>query len=143
MSRIIRVEAAQSGPVLRQESRADVVERLIGQMQKAQADGCQLVVFTECALTAFFPHWWIESEDELDGWFEREMPNEATRPLFDEAARLGIGFYLGFAELVVEDRTKDPNRHHWASLALRQAAASSADSNVLLVPMHELPVPFR
>ena len=102
MSRVIRIGAAQSGPVSRRESRADAVERLIAQLRQAHADGCQLVVFTECALTAFFPHWWIEDEDELERWFEREMPNEATRPLFDEAARSGIGFHLGFAELVVE-----------------------------------------
>ena len=25
-------------------------------------------------------------------WFEREMPNAATRPLFEEAAKLDIGF---------------------------------------------------
>ena len=34
--------------------------------------------------------------------FEREMPNAATQPLFDCARELGIGFYLGFAELAVE-----------------------------------------
>lgn len=106
LSRIIRIGAAQSGPITRQESRGDAVERLIVQMRNAHAQGCQLVVFTECALTAFFPHWWIDDEDELDAWFEREMPNAATQPLFDEAARLGIGFYLGFAELVVEDGVK-------------------------------------
>ncbi len=83
------------------------------QMRNAHAQGCQLVVFTECALTAFFPHWWIADEHELDAWFEREMPNAATQPLFDEAARLGIGFYLGFGELAVEDGSK---RHFNASV---------------------------
>ncbi len=113
MSRIIRIGAAQSGPITRQESRSDAVERLILQMCNAHAQGCQLVVFTECALTAFFPHWWIDDEDELDAWFERDMPNPATQPLFDEAARLGIGFYLGFAELTVEDGSQ---RHFNASV---------------------------
>ena len=28
--------------------------------------GCDLIVYPEAALTAFFPHWWIEDEDELD-----------------------------------------------------------------------------
>ena len=28
------------------------------------------------------------------------MPNEATAPLFETAARLGIGFYLGYCELI-------------------------------------------
>ncbi|MDP6358212.1 MAG: N-carbamoyl-D-amino-acid hydrolase, partial [Planctomycetota bacterium] len=92
MTRVITVGAAQSGPIHRRESRADAVERLLVMMRQAHAKGCDLVVFTECALTAFFPHWYIESQDELDGWFEREMPNDAAQPLFDEAARLGIGF---------------------------------------------------
>ena len=30
------------------------------------------------------------------------MPSPATQPLFDEARRLGIGFHLGYAELVEE-----------------------------------------
>jgi predicted amidohydrolase len=50
-------------------------------------------------LTAFFPHWWIEDEAELDSWFEREMPNAATRPLFEAARRLRVGFKLGYCEL--------------------------------------------
>ena len=34
------------------------------------------------------------------------MPNAATRPLFEAAADLGIGFYLGHAELAVESGQK-------------------------------------
>ena len=34
------------------------------------------------------------------------MPSAATMPLFDEAKRLGIGFNLGYAELVVEGGVK-------------------------------------
>lgn len=106
MARIVTVGAAQSGPVSRSESRSDVVERLIEQMREAHRQGCDLVVFTEVALTAFFPHWWIEDEKELDSWFERELPGPETQPLFDEAARLKIGFYLGYAELTIEDGRK-------------------------------------
>ena len=64
------------------------------------------VVQVEVALTAFFGHWWIEDEAELDAWYEREMPGPATQPLFEEAARLGIGFYLGYAELAFEGGVK-------------------------------------
>jgi predicted amidohydrolase len=106
MPRFLSIAAAQSGPVSRQTSRSDVVDRLVEQMREARARGCELIVFTECALTAFFPHWWIEDEAELDAWFETEMPGPATRALFDEAVRLGIGFYLGYAELVVEAGVK-------------------------------------
>ena len=106
MARILTVGAAQSGPISRQESRSEVVERLLIQMREAHRQGCQLVVFTECALSAFFAHWWIEDETELDAWFESEMPNRDTQPLFNEAARLKIGFCLGYAELVWIDGRK-------------------------------------
>lgn len=106
MARILTVGAAQSGPVSRQETRAAVVERLLLQMRHARERGCDLVVFTECALTAFFPHWYMEDENEIDAYFEREMPSDDTRPLFEEAARLNIGFYLGFAELALVEGRK-------------------------------------
>lgn len=106
MSRYLTIAAAQSGPVSRAATRADVIAGLIEQMRAAKARGCDLIVYTECALTAFFPHWWIEDEAELDGWFEREMPGAETRALFEEAARLGIGFYLGYAELAFEHGRK-------------------------------------
>src|SRR5829696_8555645 len=102
MPRPLWIAAAQSGPVSRQTSRGEVVGRLLEQMREARARGCDLIVFTECALTGFFPHWWIEDEAELDAWFEREMPGPATQALFNEARRLNIGFYLGYAELSVE-----------------------------------------
>jgi len=103
VTRTITVAAAQSGPVERSTDRAETVERLIAQMRAAHGAGCDLIVFTECALTAFFPHWWIDDERELDRWFEREMPGPDTQPLFDEARRLGIGFSLGYAELATVD----------------------------------------
>jgi len=45
----------------------------------------------------------LEDQAEVDTFFEREMPGPQTRPLFEEAARLGLGFYLGYAEICVED----------------------------------------
>ena len=110
MARTITIGAAQFGPVPRNQSRAQVVERLLELMRQAHRRGCDVVVFTEIALTAFFPHWYIEDEEELDGYFEREMPSRATKPLFEEAQRLGIGFHLGYAELVEEaDRKRRYN----------------------------------
>jgi len=106
MTRTLTIGAAQSGPISRSQTRADVVERLIGHMREAHRCGCELVVFTECALTAFFPHWWIDDERELDTWYEREMPGPETQSLFDEAVRLGIGFHLGYAELAIENGRK-------------------------------------
>jgi N-carbamoyl-D-amino-acid hydrolase len=103
MSRIVTVGAAQLGPIARTASRAQAVERLIALLRQAATHGCDLVVFPECALTAFFPHWYYDHQDDIDAYFEREMPNAATQPLFDCARELGIGFYLGFAELAVEN----------------------------------------
>ncbi len=106
MPRTITIGAAQSGPVSRSETRAEVVERLLEQMREARRRDCDLVVFTECALTAFFAHWWIDDEHELEAWFEKEMPGPETKPLFDEAQRLQIGFHLGYAELATESGRK-------------------------------------
>jgi predicted amidohydrolase len=75
-------------------------------MQQAHAMGCDLVVFPELALTTFFPRWLMEREEEIDAFFESEMPSSHTRPLFEQAARLGVGFYLGYAELTVEGGRK-------------------------------------
>lgn len=99
MLRPITIAAAQLGPIQRSESRAQVVERLIDLLRQAKQLGGELVVFPECALTPFFPHWWIESQAEIDAYFERTLPGPETQHLFDEAARLSIGFCLGYAEL--------------------------------------------
>jgi predicted amidohydrolase len=102
MARLITVGAAQLGPIARQESRGLVVKRLLDLLGQAQGRGCDLVVFPELALTTFFPRWWMADQAEIDAFFEREMPGPETRPLFDEAARLGIAFCLGYAELIRE-----------------------------------------
>ncbi|MAV35367.1 MAG: N-carbamoyl-D-amino-acid hydrolase [Planctomycetaceae bacterium] len=102
MPRYLTVGAAQSGPIPLHASRRDAVARLIHLLREAAERGCDLVVFTECALTPFFPHWYLSDSQQLDSYFETEMPSDETRPLFDEAARLGIGFHLGFAELAHE-----------------------------------------
>lgn len=84
-----------------------MVKRLLDLLHQAKSHGCDLLVFPELALTTFFPRWWMEDQPEIDAFFEREMPGPETRPLFDEARRLGIGFYLGYAELVAEgDRVR-------------------------------------
>jgi predicted amidohydrolase len=64
--------------------------------------GARFVVFPELALTTFFPRWWMTDQAEIDAFFEREMPGPETRPLFDLARDLEVGFYLGYAELAVE-----------------------------------------
>lgn len=102
MSRIVTVGAAQLGPIAQTETRHQVVTRLLSLMQRAKRHGCDLVVFPELALTTFFPRWYFEKQEEIDSFFERSMPGRETQPLFDLARALGMGFYLGYAELVVE-----------------------------------------
>ncbi len=102
MPRVITVGAAQLGPIQRAESRDQVVSRMLALLEKAAARGCDLVVYPELALTTFFPRWYMEDQDEVDTWFEREMPGEATQPLFDAAAKLGIAFHLGYGEMIEE-----------------------------------------
>ena len=102
MPRVITVGAAQLGPIQRADARPQVVKRLLDLLHQAKAHGCDLVVFPELALTTFFPRWWMEDQAEIDAFFERAMPSPETLPLFDGARRLGIGFYLGYAELVTE-----------------------------------------
>ena len=99
MARKLMIGAAQLGPIQRDDSRQVVVRRLIELLHKAHARGCELVVYPEMALTTFFPRWHMTDQAEIDAFFERGMPNAATRPLFEEARQLGIGFYLGYAEL--------------------------------------------
>ena len=99
MARIVTVGAAQLGPIQRADSRQAVVARLIELMREAHGKGARLVVFPELALTTFFPRWYMADQAEVDAYFETEMPGPATRPLFEEAAKLGVGFYLGYAEL--------------------------------------------
>ena len=102
MARALTVGAAQLGPIARSESRGEVVKRLLALLGQAHARGCDLIVYPELALTTFFPRWWMEDQGEIDAFFEREMPGPETRPLFDEAQRLGIGVCLGYAELTQE-----------------------------------------
>ncbi|MFK7966824.1 MAG: N-carbamoyl-D-amino-acid hydrolase [Burkholderiaceae bacterium] len=101
-ARIVTVGAAQLGPIARDESRASIIDRLIALLRQAHQHGCELVVFPELALTTFFPRWYFESQDEIDQFFEPEMPGPSTQALFDVAAELGVGFYLGYAELAQE-----------------------------------------
>src|SRR5687768_15557112 len=97
MTRLLTVAAAQLGPVQRDHTRKDVVERLIELLTDAHRHGVELVVYPELALTTFFPRWFVNDITEADHWYEASMPNADTQPLFDEAKRLGIGFCLGYA----------------------------------------------
>ncbi len=97
--RVVRVAAAQLGPVQRGDDRASVVRRLCTMLEEAAMRRAHLVVFPELALTTFFPRWYVADLREADHWYETSMPSAATQPLFDRARELGVGFSLGYAEL--------------------------------------------
>ena len=97
--RNLNVAAAQLGPIQRTDDRKSVVSRLIDLLREAHGKKAELVVFPELALTTFFPRWFVNDITEANHWYETEMPSAITRPLFDEAKKLGVGFCLGYAEL--------------------------------------------
>ncbi len=97
--RNVTVGAAQLGPIQKADSRQAVVARMIVLLEEAAEKGCDFVVFPELALTTFFPRWYMEDQADVDQYFEREMPNAATRPLFEAAAKHGIAISFGYAEL--------------------------------------------
>ena len=99
--------------------------------------GAELVVYPELALTTFFPRWFFEDEAEIDSWFETEMPSVDTKPLFDEAARLGVGFCLGFAE-----KTPEGHRYNTQVLVGRDGREVGRYRKVHL-PGHDQHEPWR
>ena len=109
--RVINVAAAQLGPIQKADSREAVVKRMIALMDEAKAKGADLIVYPELALTTFFPRWYMEDQAEVDTWFEREMPNAATRPLFERAAQHQMAMNFGYAELT-------PDGHHFNTCIL-------------------------
>jgi predicted amidohydrolase len=101
--RVLRAAAAQMGPTQKADSREHTLGRMLALLEESAASGTTLVVFPELAFTTFFPRWLIEGE-ALDHYFERGMPNPAVQSLFDRARELGIGFYVGYAELTSDGR---------------------------------------
>ena len=102
MPRTLTVAAAQLGPIQKAELRSVAVDRMVRLMERAHRRGVQLVVFPELALTTFFPRHYHADVAEADRWFETAMPSNDTAPLFAAAKRTGIGFHLGYAEMVAE-----------------------------------------
>lgn len=140
MPRIVTVGAAQMGPIQRSDDRRSVVARLLALMRQAGEHRCDLVVFPELALTTFFPRWFMEDQAEIDAFFEREMPSNETAPLFNEAKRLGIGFYLGFAEL---DNSGPAPRRFNTSILVDKSGAIVGKYRKIHLPGHAEHEPWR
>jgi len=134
MPRVLTVGAAQLGPIQRAEGRAAVVARMLALMHRAHDKGCDLVVFPELALTTFFPRWYMEDQAEVDTWFESSMPSNETQPLFTAAVELGIGFYLGYAELIEEN---GGTHRYNTSILVDKTGAIVAKYRKVHLPGHE------
>jgi predicted amidohydrolase len=137
MSRIVTVGAAQMGPIQKDHSRSEVVERLIALLRQGHKAGCDLVVFPELALTTFFPRWFVDDISEANHWYETEMPSPVTQPLFDEAKRLQMGFCLGYAEL-----TPDGHRFN-TQILVEKDGSVVAKYRKVHIPGHEHNEPDR
>jgi N-carbamoyl-D-amino-acid hydrolase len=83
------------------------VKRMIEMLKEADSRGSKFVVFPELALTTFFPRYWYDDPNEVEKYFENQMPSPETQPLFELARSKGIGFYLGYAE-----RTEEGGQPH-------------------------------
>ena len=140
--RSVVVGAAQLGPIQRDHSRAEVVDRLIALLHQGHERGVQLVVYPELALTTFFPRWFESDISRADHWYESSMPNADTAPLFAEAERLGIGFCLGYAELTEPD--SDGSRHRFNTQVLVERDGSIVGKyRKVHIPGHEANEPDR
>jgi predicted amidohydrolase len=140
MSRHLTVAAAQLGPIARAETRTQVVERLIAHLREAKRMGSDLVVFPELALTTFFPRWFFADQAEIDFFFETEMPGPATKPLFDEAKRLDLGFSLGYAELVQEEGV---TKRYNAAILVEKSGQIVGKYRKVHLPGHDAHEPWR
>jgi predicted amidohydrolase len=138
MSRKLRAAVAQLGPIHLADSRASVVERLSALLREAHGMGAKFVVFPELALTTFFPRYWMEDQREIDGFFEREMPGPQTQPLFDLAKELGVGFYLGYAELTEE---RGEPRHYNTSILVEREGRILGRYRKIHLPGHSEHLP--
>ncbi|KPF46047.1 N-carbamoyl-D-amino-acid hydrolase [Rhizobium sp. G187] len=101
MTRMI-IAGAQLGAIQKADSRDVVVARMLALLNEAASRGATLVVYPELALTTFFPRWYMPDWNEVDTWFETEMPSRATLPLFERARELGVAISFGYAELTPE-----------------------------------------
>ena len=133
MTRSLPLAVAQLGPIARDETRASAVKRMVALLRKAEDAGSKLIVFPELALTTFFPRWYFEDQADVDAFFETDMPNADTEPLFDAAARAGIAFYLGYAELISHN---DTTRRFNTSILVDQAGEIVGKYRKIHLPGH-------
>ena len=93
MTRILKVAAAQLGPIHRADDRASVVKRLVSLLREAHSNGAKLVVFPECALTGYC----FASREEA-GPLAETVPGPSTEKIAAAAKRVGCTVVVGMLE---------------------------------------------
>ncbi|MGD9985465.1 N-carbamoyl-D-amino-acid hydrolase [Pseudonocardia sp.] len=122
---------AQVGGIQPSESKAEVVERLTRLLRDAAAQGADFVVFPELTLTTFFPRYWVDDNSDMDAHYETSMPNDEVAPLFTAGHDLGVGFYLGYAELT-------PTGHRYnSSVTVDKGGAITGKYRKIHLPGHD------
>lgn len=132
MSRILRVAAAQVGPVHRWSERSHTLERLIKLLEEAASKGAQLVLFPEITFTTFFPRYFIGEEKDLEKWFEcgEDITKSSnTVPIFQRADQLKVDICVGYAE-------KTPDGHSYNTCVY-----FSAEKHAILTKYHKSHLP--
>jgi predicted amidohydrolase len=122
---------AQVGGIQPSDSKPEVVARLTGLLREAHARGAEFVVFPELTLTTFFPRYWADSNSDMDANYESAMPNDDVAPLFEASRELGVGFYLGYAEL-----TPDGHRYN-TSVTVNGAGEVTGKYRKVHLPGHD------
>ncbi|KAK8007319.1 RNA polymerase II subunit A C-terminal domain phosphatase [Apiospora arundinis] len=105
-SRTITVAAAQMGGNQLGDSRTGILDRMLKLMDQAAEAGVRLLAYPELALTTFFPTQYMTDPEQIKKYFEPTSPLEPfavlstphAQPLVERANKLGIDFYMGFAE---------------------------------------------
>ena len=95
MPRNVKVAAAQMGPNNEGASREEIVERMQALLERAVADGVELIAYPEMALTTYFPK---RIRSYFDQFFETEVPPKALEPLLRRAAEARVAVHVGFCE---------------------------------------------
>jgi predicted amidohydrolase len=95
MPRRIKVAAAQMGPNNEGASREEIVERMLGLLERAVEDNVELIAYPEMALTTYFPK---RIRTDFDQFFEAEVPPKALEPLLRRAAEARVAVHVGFCE---------------------------------------------
>jgi predicted amidohydrolase len=95
MARHLKVAAAQMGPNNEGTPREAVVARMLTLLEQAIADGVELCVYPEMALTTYFPK---KIRPDFDQFFETDVPPKALAPLLRRAAEARVAVHVGFCE---------------------------------------------